>query len=296
MANNILAVQIAYPAGNKSPIVGGSTPNAANQRLSFYNIGRLLLGMLVGVKFRLGAAYLQYQSGVVAASATATCATVTTGQTVTIAGTALTAAQKRASATATCATVLANTTITVNGQVFTGTAGAVTLGDPTFSIDTGNTETATSLAAQINAYGGSKVSGIVKAKSASAVVTIYAVTQGTAGNAITLTSSDGGTLAVTGSGVLANGAALTNNTFDFVGTNATTADALAAAINASTTAAIKQVTALSDGVSVVTITSKVGGIAGNGITLTSSDGATLAVTGSGFLASGAADAAVRLTV
>ncbi len=290
MADKIIDVQLCIPGGVKSPIKTGDKRTTA---VALANLIRS--GLTAGHSYGLAgsSAYLQVQETVVAASATATCATVTTGQTVTIAGTALTAAQKRASATATCATVLANTTITVNGQVFTGTAGAVTLGDPTFSIDTGNTETATSLAAQINAYAGVKVAGLVKAKSASAVVTIYAVTQGTAGNALTLTSSDGATLAVTGSGFLANGAALTNNTFDFVGTNGTTGDALAAAINASTTAAIQQVTAASDGAGVVTITSKVAGLAGNTITLTSSDGATLAVTGSGYLASGSAGAATR---
>jgi phage tail sheath gpL-like len=160
---------------------------------------------------------------------------------------------------------------------------------------TGNTETATSLAAQINAYGGSLVNGIVKAKSSAAVVTLYAVTAGTAGNAISLASSDNGTLAVSGA-VLANGAASANNEFDYVGTNATTADALAAAINASTTAAVKLVTAVSDGVDTVTVTAKEGGTAGNTITFTSSNGTRIDVGGAGVLENGAASAVTRWSI
>jgi hypothetical protein len=282
MANQIVNVQLSFPGGVKSPV------NTGDKRMTAVALSKLIRsGLIGGHSYGLSGSgsYLEVATGVVAASATATCATVVTGNTISIAGTALTAAQKRASATVTCATALADQTVTINGQVFTAVAGAATLGDATFSIDTGNTQTATSLAAQVNAYAGGKVAGLVAAKSSSAVVTLYAVTQGTAGNSLTLVSSDGGTLAVTGSGTLANGAALTNNTFDFVGTDATTGDALAAAIIASTTAAVQQVTATSDGAGVVTITSKVAGVAGNAITLTSVGG-TITVTGSGFLASG----------
>lgn len=283
----ILNLQVQYYG--KSPIQGGG---ANRKRITTLQLGQLMYAMNHGSRYKTGEQYIQYQTGVVAASATATCATVVSGNTLTIAGTALTAAQKRATGTVTCATVLAAQTFTISGTTFTGAAGAAVPGEATFSVDTGDNATAASIVAQVNAYGGPLVAGIVKARAASAVVTFYAVTQGTSGNAIPLSSSDGGTLAVSGAN-LANGAALSNNTFDFAGTDATTADALAAAINASTTAAVAQVTAVSDGVDVVTITSKVAGTAGNAITLTSS-GATLAVTGSGFLADGAADAAVRM--
>lgn len=294
MANTLLTLQISYPPSNKSPIVGGTSPNSGNQRLSFFNVCRFIMGMLTGVKSGLGASYLQYQTGVVAASATATCAAVVNADSVTIGGQAITAAQRRATGTLTCVSAIAGNTITINGVTFTGAAGAVVLGEATFSIDTSDTATATSITAQVNAYASPLLSGLLKAKSAAGVVTIYALTQGTAGNAITLATT-GGTI-TRSAATLANGAAIANNTFDFAATNALTGDALAYAINNSTTAAIKQVTAVSDGAGVVTVTSKVGGIAGNGITFTSNNGTRLAVTGSGFLASGAADAVVRLTV
>ena len=284
MADQIIDVQIKFSGGVKTPIVTG------DRKLTLLNLGKLIYAIAHGSLYRQNTGYIQVQPTLVAASATATCASVVTGNTVTIAGTALTATQKRATGTVTCATALAAQTVTVNGVEFVAVAGAATLGTATFSIDTGNTETATSLAAQVNAYASPLLTGVVAAKSASAVVTFYAVTQGTAGNAITLTSSDAGTLLTSGA-VLANGAALTNNTFDFAGTNATTAAALAYAINNSTTAAIKQVTA-SVADNVVTITAKVAGVAGNAITLTSVGG-TITVTGSGVLADGSAGAVTR---
>lgn len=278
-------VQINFEG--KSPIVTG------DRRLTLLNLAQLISALNHGSRYKQGNSFVQVQSSVVAASATATCAAVQSGDTVTVNGTALTAAQRRASGTVTCATALAASTVTINGQVFTATAGAVVLGEATFSIDTSDTATATSLAAQVNAFAGVKIAGLVAAKSAAGVVTLYAVTQGTAGNALTLASSDGTTLAVSGA-VLANGAALTNNTFDFAGSNTTTAAALVAAITTSTTAAVQVVKAAA-AAAVVTVTSKVGGLAGNTITFVSSNGSRLAVTGSGFLASGSAGAATRWT-
>lgn len=291
MANAILDVQISYDAGNKSPIVAGST--GGPMRLSWMNIIRLIGGLLKGATYKQGASYLQYTPTLVAASATATPASVINGNTVTIAGTALTAAQRRATGTLTCVSAIATDTVVINGVTFTGVAGAVVLGEATFSIDTGNTETATSIAAQVNAYASPLLSGILAARSATNVVTIYAITQGTAGNAITLATT-GGTI-TRSAATLANGAALTNNTFDFAGTNATTGAALAAAINASTTAAIQRTVATVTGAGVVTITAKIAGAAGNAITLTSVGG-TITVTGSGFLASGSQGEPVRLAL
>ncbi len=274
-------VQINF--NGKTPIVSG------NKRLTLNNIARLLRGMNDGTQYALGNSYVQVQSTLVAASATATCASVVNGNTISIAGTALTAAQRRATGTLTAATAIAGNTCVINGVTFTGVSGAAVLGEPTFSVDTGNTETATSLAAQINAYYSPLLNGIVAAKSASAIVTLYAVNQGTSGNAITLAGTVT-TLAASGA-VLANGAAITNNTFDFAGTDATTATALAYAINNSTTAAVQRVTATAAS-NVVTITAKVSGVAGNAITLTSVGG-TITVTGSGFLASGSAGEPTR---
>ncbi|MBK7865213.1 MAG: hypothetical protein IPJ65_42770 [Archangiaceae bacterium] len=294
MANTVIGLQMSFDSGNKTPVVAGS--NSGVMRLSFYNIGRFILGMLIGTKYKQGSSYLQYQTSLVAASATATPAAVQSGDTLTIAGTALTAAQRRATATVTCATAIAGNTITVNGVLFTGTAGAVTPGEATFSIDTGDTATATSIAAQVNAYASPKLSGVLAARSSAAVVTFYAIAQGTAGNALTLATSDNGTLAKSGA-TFANGAALANNTFDFAGTNATTGAAIAAAIAASTTAAIQTVTASADATTgVVTVTNKVAGVAGNATTFVSSNGTRLAVTGSGFLAGGSASDPVRLTL
>lgn len=288
MANTVLDFQISIPSGVASPLVTG------DRRLTLHNLVNLLAGGLNAGKLGglSGAgAYVQATPSIVAATGTVTCATVVNGNTVTIGGTALTATQRRATGTATAATVLENTTLTLNGVVLTAVNGAVVLGEATFDCSGTDTACATSIAAQVNGLASPLLTGVVKARSAAAVVTFYAVTQGTGGNAITLASSDGATLAVSGA-VLANGAAITNNTFDFAGTNATTADALAAAINASTTAGIKQVTASSDGVDVVTLTAKFGGVAGNAVTLTSS-GATLAVTGSGTLEDGTQGAATR---
>lgn len=285
MAQTILTLQLAF--SGKSPIAAG------DKRLTELNIRSLLYALGHGSRYREPATspYLQYQTGVVQATGTITCATVVGTNTASIGGQALTATQRRATGTLTAATAIVGNTCVINGVTFTGVAGAVVLGEATFSVDTGNTETATSLAAQINAYVDYRLSGIVAAKSAAAVVTLYAVNEGTSGNAITLVGT-AVTLAASAA-TLANGAAGSNNTFDFAGTNATTAASLAAAINASTTAAVKQVTATVGGAgnAVVTVTSKVGGLTGNGIALASS-GATLAVSAA-TLTSGAADAPLR---
>ncbi len=290
MADKYIGIQLKFSGGIPSPIIS-SAANAGTKRLTVLNIVKLLWGFVHGGILRAsGGNVIMVQDTLVAASATATPASVVNGNTVSIAGTALTAAQRRATGTLTAATAIAGNTCVINGVTFTGAAGAVVLGEATFSVDTGNTETATSLAAQINAYADPRISGIVAARSASAVVTLYAVNQGTSGNAITLVGTVT-TLAASGA-TLANGAAITNNTFDFAGTNATTGAALAAAINASTTAAVKRTTATVDAAGVVTITAKVAGPAGNAITLTSVGG-TITVTGSGFLASGSAGEPVQ---
>lgn len=288
MANQIFDIQLSIPSGVKSPI------NTGDKRVTAVNLAKLIrAGLVDGLSYGLSGsgAYLQVQSSVVAASATATCAAVQSGDTVTIAGTALTATKRRATGTATAASVSAGVTLTVNGVVFTAVNGAVVLGEATFDCSGSDTACATSIAAQVNAYASPLLSGIVEAKSSAAVATLYAKNQGTSGNSLTLASSDGVKLAVSGA-TFSGGAAIANNTFDYIGTNTETGDALAYAINNSTTAAIQQVTA-SNSSGVVTVTSKVGGLAGNTITFVSSNGTRLAVTGSGFLASGSAGAATR---
>ena len=104
----------------------------------------------------------------------------------------------QATGTVTCATAIAGDTVTVNGLVYTAVAGARS-NDTEFSIDTGNDETATDLAAAITAdtRTGTDVAVVDQtATSASAVVTITAGAYGTASNSIGLASSDGATLAV----------------------------------------------------------------------------------------------------
>lgn len=291
MANTVINVQISFPSSVRNPAaITGANP----KRITLLGVAQLIYGMIHGSTANLGGSgsYIQTQSSLVAASATATPASVINADTLTIAGTALTATQRRATGTITCATAIAGNTVTINGAVFTGAAGAVTPGAQTFSIDTGNTACATSIAAQINASVDPRVAGVVGARSSAAVVTLYAINQGTTGNALTLASS-GATLAVSGA-LLTGGAAITNNTFDFAGSNITTGQAIAAAILASTTTAIQSVTATANATTgVVTVTAKVAGVAGNAVTFVSSNGVRLAVTGSGFLASGSAGAPTR---
>lgn len=290
MAQTILNLQIAF--NGKTPIVAG------DKRLTALNIGQLLYALNHGSRIRdpinaPATPYVQYQTGVVQASGTVTPAAVQSGDTVSVGGQALTATKKRATGTATAASVQAGDTITVAGLLMTAVSGAVVPGEATFDCSGSDTACATSIAAQFNAYASPLTSGRVGAKSAAAVATFYAIEKGTGGNSFTLASSNGGRLAVSGA-LFTGGAAPSNNAFDFSGTNAMTADDIAAAINDSSTAAVKQVTAASSG-GVVTATAKVGGTGGNAIAWVSSNGSRLAVSGSGTLAGGAADAPVKMT-
>lgn len=85
--------------------------------------------------------------------------------------------------------------ITIAGTAFVAQAGAATPGDATFRAATGNNETATSLATQINAH--ATVSLKVKAVVSSAVVTLWSVAEGVGstgtGNDIAVTYTDNDT-------------------------------------------------------------------------------------------------------
>jgi len=117
-----------------------------------------------------------------------------------------------ASGTVTCAAAAAADTVTVAGVTFTAVAGAA--GANQFSIDGDNTADAAALAAAINASVTAGVTGCVTASNnSSAVVTITASTPGKIGNAITLASSNGTRLAVSGAR-LASGAG-TRTTLSF---------------------------------------------------------------------------------
>jgi len=129
---------------------------------------------------------------------------VATGDTAGTIATAIAAAiGKHATGTITCTAVDAADAVNVAGVSFVATAGAVTPGDATFSIDTGNPEAAASLCSQIKAH--AVASRAVRPEVSSNVVTVYARAKGTAGNSVVLTSTDGSDLAVTGSGTLAGG-------------------------------------------------------------------------------------------
>ena len=287
MAQTILNLQLAF--SGKTPIVAG------DKRTTTLNLMQLLYALGHGSRYREPGTspYAQYQTGVVQASGTITPAAVLAADTVSIGGQALTAAQRRATGTVTMAAAAAADTVTVGGQVFTAVNGAVVAGQATFDVSGGNNPAAASLAAQVNAFGGSLVSGIFKARASAAVCTFYAVEQGTGGNALTLASSTGVRLAVSGA-TFANGSAIANNTFDMAGTDATTGAAIAAAVEASSTAAVKQVNAVASAAGVVTVTSKVGGTAGNAIALATSNAGRLAISAA-TLTGGAADAPLRFT-
>jgi hypothetical protein len=96
--------------------------------------------------------------------------------------------------------------ITINGVSFVAQEGAATLGQATFQAATSNNDTATSLAAQINAH--ADLDEVV-AVANGAVVTITAVDPGAAGNAITIDYDDNGTSTI---GATVSGATLTGGT------------------------------------------------------------------------------------
>lgn len=85
-------------------------------------------------------------------------------------GATITAHTEAQSVTITCAAAIAGDHVIINGLTFTGKAGAAVVADREFSIDTGNNETAISLAACINdaTYG---VPGVTATPNA-AVVTL----------------------------------------------------------------------------------------------------------------------------
>lgn len=224
----------------------------------------------------LGTTTVAWRNNQVAASAIVTCATVVSGNTVTINGQALTAAQRHATGTITitAAGVDTDDTVTIQGEVFTA-KDAEDTDEGEFDKSGTDDAAATSLLACIQAN--ATVMALMTATRSNNVITLRSIVTGTAGNAYTLVSSDA-QLAVTGSGTLTNGAAESNNTFDYTGTNAQTAVKLAAAINASTTAIVnKHVTAEASGDTVI-ITAVFPGNAGNAVTLATSGG-TLAITG-----------------
>lgn len=110
-----------------------------------------------------------------------------------------------ATGTVTCASVQAGDTVTVNGLLYTGVSG-VKSGNTQFSVDTSDTACATDLADSItnDTRTGTVTTITQTATNSVGVVTITASVTGALGNSITLVSSNGTRLAVSGA-TLSNG-------------------------------------------------------------------------------------------
>lgn len=174
------------------------------------------------------------------AQALVTVAAPANSATVTLNGQALTGSQYRASGTVTFASCANNDTITVNGVIFTAKTSPA--GAYQFTRGVSDTADAAAFIAKLNAAtlatndaAATGVVGLIEGSSAVAVATVYAIAEGTAGNALTLASSSNTTLAVSGA-VLANGAAAANNGFDRIGGNARTARSIVKNLGLSSTA------------------------------------------------------------
>lgn len=211
-----------------------------------------------------------------------------------------------ATGTVTAASVQAADTVTINGLVYTAVAGAKA-DNTEFSIDTGDNECATDLAASITADGRAGTTGDTTAVAVGAVVTITTDVAGTGGNAITLVSSNGTRLAVSGSGTLtggvnadtitANGLVYTavagakaNNTqFSIDTSNNAAATDFADSVNNDVRAGTLNDLTAAVVTDTVTLTQTVAGAGGNATTLaSSSDAVRLIISGATF--SGGVDA------
>jgi hypothetical protein len=206
-----------------------------------------------------------------------------------------------ADGTVTHATAVVGNTVTVNGLLYTAVSGSPA--EDEWDIDTGNDQSAASLATQITADTRVGFLGDLSATSASEVTTIETDVLGVGGNAITLASNNGTTLAVSASeltgGVDADtvtvnglvytavaGARQDDTEFSTDTGDTETGVDLAAAINADVRAGTLGDISAGETTGTVTVTTDVEGVAGDAITLVSSDGGTLAVTGSGNLVNG----------
>lgn len=177
----------------------------------------------------------------------------------------------KAGATAIFASVIATDVIVVNGVTFTCMASGAT-GDQ-FNVGINDAATVANAIAAINASVSAGVANIT-ASGSTATLILTADVEGAAGNAFTLTTPD---TTITVSGATFTGGGVSDTA---------TAAALAAAINASTTAKIDGYVHASSALGVVTITADINGVVGNSFTLTET-GTGITVTGSGFLAGGA---------
>jgi hypothetical protein len=106
-------------------------------------------------------------------------------------------------------------TVTVNGTAFVAQTGAATPGTGTFQAATDNASTAASLALQINEH--ATVSLVIKARVVGSTVLLTAIHGGTAGNAYTLTYTDGdANVGATVSGAVFSGGAAAEDDYDAI--------------------------------------------------------------------------------
>ncbi len=208
-----------------------------------------------------------------------------------------------ATGTVTAASVQAADTVTINGLVYTAVAGAKA-DNTQFSIDTGDNECAADLAASITADARAGTVGDTTAVAVGAVVTITTTVTGTGGNAVTLVSSNGTRLAVSGAGTLtggvtadtitANGLVYTavagvkaNNTQFSIDTsnNAAAADFADSVNNDVRAGTLNDLSAVAV-TDTVTLTQTVAGAGGNATTLTSSSTGVRLITSGATFANG----------
>ncbi len=176
------------------------SPQAAYYSLSIANYGQVDMGALQeSGSVSAAATYSGMVNGKVITAKTQLTITLAgaglalkAGHTLNIAGT-----NEAATGTVTCASAVAGDTVTVNGLLYTGVTGAKS-DDTEFSVDTGDTATALDLADSIDDDVRVGTLDDVTAISASAVVTITHSVPGPTGNVITLESSNGTRLAVSG--------------------------------------------------------------------------------------------------
>jgi hypothetical protein len=275
---------IFQTADGSDPWISGDAKGSI-QRL------RNRLKKLSGGNTAPGTNTVQVKQTGVAALAVVTCAAVAVNDTVTVNGTALTAKQHNSTGTATFSTIVAGNIVTVNGVAFTARAAAATQYE--FTLGASDTTAATALAAAINAAVDALITGVVTATSAAGVVTVRAVTGGSGGDSITLART-GSPISVSGA-TLSGGATVASNEFDCKGSNTETGTALVNALAASGTSLVSGHVTGANASGAVTISARVPGVSGNAITIATSNGTRLAITGSLSRLGGGSETALSYT-
>ena len=207
-----------------------------------------------------------------------------------------------ATGTVTCAAAIAADTVTVNGLLYTGINGGKAGDFTKFSVDTSDGDCAIDLADSVTQDSRSGTSGDLTAVAVGAIVTCTTDVAGTGGNAITLISSNGTRLAVSGAGNFTGGIAADfctingliftavsgtkadNTEFTRSGTDISDASDLVDSINSRGAGTLGTVTATNAGgtTAVITLTSSEVGTDGDPTTLTTDDAGTLAISGATF--------------